>query len=207
MKYYDITPTITPEMAVFPGDVRFKRHIAMSFEEGHHLTLSSINTTVHIGAHTDAPNHYSPEGEDMASRSLHHYLGRCQVVHISLPRGERIYPTHLGEIKAKRVLLGTGSFPNPYQWNDDFNSLSPELVHFLADSGVVLVGIDTPSIDPASSQALESHNAVSSRDLAILEGIVLTEVPAGVYQLIALPLKIQGADASPVRAILTPLES
>ncbi len=203
MKIYDITPTITPEMAVWPGDVSFSRDEALSMENGDNLTLSSIRTTVHLGAHVDAPNHYLKGGEGIGERSLHHYLGDCQVVHVNCQPGARIYPDQIGEVKAKRVLFGTGSYPNPNKWNGDFNSLSPELVHHLADSGVVLVGIDTPSIDPASSKELESHSAVASRDLAILEGVVLSDVPEGLYQLIALPLKIRDADASPVRAILT----
>jgi arylformamidase len=99
-------------------------------------------------------------------------------------------------------LLATGSFPNPEKWNSDFAALSPELVTYLHKQGVRLVGIDTPSIDPENSKALESHQAVADCDLAILEGIVLDKVPDGLYTLLALPLKIEGADASPVRAVL-----
>jgi arylformamidase len=100
------------------------------------------------------------------------------------------------------VLFKTGSFPDPNQWNGDFNALSPELIEHLADQGVVTVGIDTPSVDPADSKALESHQALFRRDVAVLEGLILNRVTPGVYTLVALPLALKDADASPVRAIL-----
>lgn len=106
------------------------------------------------------------------------------------------------EITAPRVLFKTGSYPDPTHFNTDFCSLSPELIEELALNGVCLVGIDTPSIDPAESKDLPSHAMVAAHDLAILEGVVLDHVADGVYTLVALPLRIEGADASPVRAVL-----
>ncbi len=204
MDYIDISPTLSGRIAVYPGDKPFRREVAMSFEAGDHLALSSLETTVHVGAHVDAPNHYHPDGCDIASRDLGYYLGECQVVSVEVEPGARIYPRDLEgvEIRARRLLFATGSFPDPDRWRSDFNALSPELVHWLADRGVILVGIDTPSIDPEQSKALESHQAVAARDMAILEGVVLSAAPAGLYWLMALPLKIEGADASPVRAVL-----
>jgi arylformamidase len=204
MEIIDITPTINSRMAVFPGDTPFSEEFVMSTDLGQHLTLSRINTTVHLGAHTDAPNHYAPHSESIETRSLEFYLGRAQVIEVLLPRGSRIQVADLKNksIQAPRVLLKTKSFPDPYQWNNDFNSLSAELVDYLHEKKVILVGIDTPSIDPATDKTLESHLAVHRHDMAILEGIVLEDVAEGIYELIALPLKIEGADATPVRAIL-----
>jgi len=203
-KIYDISPLISDRIAVFPGDQAFERKVAMDFAQGDHLGLSSILTTVHVGAHTDAPNHYHRDGESIDQRDLGFYLGRCQVVSVSAARGERIGLRQLQgtQILAPRVLFRTNSFPDPDQWNGDFNSFSPELIDELAKKKVVLIGIDTPSVDPADSKALEAHQAVYRNGLAILEGIVLDQVPDGLYTLVALPLKIQGGDASPVRAIL-----
>lgn len=163
-----------------------------------------MTTTVHLGAHTDAPNHYGANSESIESRSLNYYIGPCQVIQISIPRAQRIRLSDIQnvEIKAPRILFKTLSYPDPYQWNDDFNSLSAELIQYLFSSGVQLVGIDTPSIDPATDKTLESHLCVHENNMAILEGIVLDHVAVGVYELIALPLKIEGADATPVRAIL-----
>lgn len=204
MEIIDITPTINSRIAVFPGDTPFSEEFLMSTDHGQHLTLSKITTTVHLGAHTDAPNHYAPRSESIETRSLEFYLGKAQVINLSLPRGARIKVDDIKNIKIKapRILFKTQSFPNPYEWNEDFNSLSAELVNYLHGQKVILVGIDTPSIDPATDKTLESHLAVHSHDMAILEGIVLDDVKEGIYELIALPLKIEGADATPVRAIL-----
>lgn len=204
MEIIDITPTINSRLAVFPGDTPFREDFVMSTDQGQHLTLSKITTTVHLGAHTDAPNHYAPRSPGIEARTLEYYLGKAQVIEVLLPRGSRIQVKDLKNkpIQAPRVLLKTKSFPDPYNWNDDFNSLSAELVHYFHEKKVILVGIDTPSIDPATDKTLESHLAVHCHDMAILEGIVLDHVKEGLYELIALPLKIEGADASPVRAIL-----
>ncbi len=204
--YFDISPEISERTAVFPGDRPFKRKVALDFSKGDHLTLSSIETTLHIGAHVDAPNHYSAQGESMGSRSLEYYLGHCQVIEVSLARGERIYSKHFSgvEIGSRRVLFKTGSFPDPNSWNGDFNSLSAELVEYLAARGVILAGIDTPSVDLAEDKILESHQAIERAGMAVLEGIILKDVAPGFYSLISLPLRIRDADASPVRAILIP---
>jgi len=185
--------------------VPFSRSISCSIEQGDNIDLSAITTTVHVGAHTDAPNHYQRGGQDIASRELDRYYGPCQVIEVSVGRHERIVPSHVGvAITAPRVLFKTGTFPDPNHFSTDFASLSAELVGWLADRGVVLVGIDTPSIDLFEDKQLQSHTAVAQADMGILEGIVLARVQPGTYVLIALPLKIEGADASPVRAALAP---
>lgn len=201
---WDITPVVSPRLAVFPGDTPFRREIALDLNAGHNITLSSIHSTVHLGAHTDAPNHYDVQGKAMESRDLRIYMGPAQVIEVRGRRGDRISMADLQgvEIQAARVLFKTMTFPNPESWNGDFMALSADVIEHLADKGVRLVGIDTPSIDPADDKILQSHAAVAKRDLAILEGIVLEKVSAGMYELIALPLPLEGADASPVRAIL-----
>ena len=103
------------------------------------------------------------------------------------------------------MLFATGTYPDPRRFNDDFAALSPQLVHELADLGVRLVGVDTPSVDLFSSKKLPAHRACLERDMAILEGLVLEEVPEGRYELIALPLRLARFDASPVRAVLREL--
>ena len=206
MPLIDISPIVSPRIAVWPGDVAFRRDVAMDMADGANLTLSAVTTTVHVGAHTDAPNHYARDGEDIAARDLGRYYGPAQVVRVRVPAGGRILPEHVTDaITAPRVLFHTGSFPDPENWNTDFVSLSPQLVGWLHDQGVRLVGIDTPSIDPFDDKTLESHSAVAARDMAVLEGIVLGHVAPGSYTLIALPLRLEGADASPVRAALAPL--
>lgn len=200
----DISPLIDASIAVWPGDTPFARNVSSDMSSGANLTLSDVRTTLHVGAHADAPSHYVASGADIAARRLELYIGQCVVVHVNVERGERIRPADLAgkAITAPRVLFRTNTFPDPRNWNDDFASLSPELIDVLHDRGVVLVGIDTPSVDPFDSKALEAHNALAAYDMANLEGLVLGHVAEGEYELIAPPLKIRGADASPVRAVL-----
>jgi arylformamidase len=204
MALIDITPVINSKMAVFPGDQPFRQDFAMDMRRGDHLTLSSIQTTVHLGAHTDAPNHYLAQGAGIEKRSLDYYLGPAQVIAVHCKKGARIGVADLSgkKIQAPRILFKTDSYPDPYHWNSDFMSLSAELIEFLASQGVKLVGIDTPSIDLSEDKGLQSHQAVARHNMAILEGIVLNLAQEGLYQLVALPLRIEGADATPVRAIL-----
>ncbi len=203
MRIYDLSPLIEPALAVWPGDQPFRREVALSLATGANLDLSSIHTTVHLGAHADAPSHFGLGADAIEAVALAPYVGPCQVMRVGVARGERILPRHLtGPLRAPRLLLHTGTFPDPRAWNEDFASLSPELIEHLYAQGGVLVGIDTPSVDPFASKALESHQALLRTGLRNLEGLLLEDVPEGVYTLIALPLRIAGADASPVRAVL-----
>lgn len=203
MKLYDLSPALTPDLAVWPGDVPFSRRVALSLATGANLDLSSVTTTLHLGAHADAPSHFQDGGAGIGEVDLAPYVGPCQVMAVAVGRGERILPRHLtGPVTAPRLLLRTGTFPEPTRWNEDFASLSPELIDHLHGRGVVLVGLDTPSVDPFASKALEAHQALGRTGLRNLEGLVLDGVPEGQYTLVALPLRIPGADASPVRAIL-----
>jgi arylformamidase len=207
MKIIDISPEISESIAVWPGDTPYSREVTMNVDEGDHLGLSKVTTTLHLGAHTDAPNHYVGKSKGISERSLHYYLGPCQVISCKTKSGQRVQLNDLEtqDIKAPRILLKTNSFPNPNQWNEDFCSLSEDLVDEMARQHVLLLGIDTPSIDPFQSKALEAHHKIAEHNMAILEGIVLTDVSDGLYTLHALPLKLKDGDASPVRAVLTPL--
>jgi arylformamidase len=203
VKIIDISPLVSERIANYPGDVPYTREVALEIGSGDNIDLSAIRTSVHVGAHTDAPNHYVAGGAGIDRRPLERYLGPCQVIRIDIGRDERMFPQHVREpIRAPRVLFHTGTFPNPEHFNEDFAALSAPLIDFLAPRGVVLVGIDTPSIDPRHDKVLEAHQAVARHDLSILEGIVLDHVEPGLYTLVALPLRLEGADASPVRAVL-----
>ena len=208
MALIDISPPIDATIAVWPGDMPFAQTFNAEMSAGANLTLSDVRTTLHVGAHTDAASHYVADGEDIASRSLDYYIGCCNVVRVRVGRGERITPRHIEhkQIDAPRVLFRTGTFPDSRHWNEDFAALSPELVDALHEHGVILIGIDTPSVDPFDSKALEAHQALAAHKMANLEGLVLDGVDEGTYELIALPLRIVGGDASPVRAVLRTLE-
>jgi arylformamidase len=205
-RIYDISPPITEALPVWPGDTPPRREILMDMARGDSVTLSTLHTTVHVGAHADAPSHYGIPAASIEERPLDLYIGACQVMQVNVPRGALIRPADLPRpVLAERVLLATGTFPDPIQFNEDFAALEPSLVEFLQERGVRLVGVDTPSVDPFDSKELPAHNTFFKHDLAILEGLVLDEVPEGIYELIALPLRLVGFDASPVRAILRSL--
>lgn len=204
MNYIDISPIISESLAVFPGDQSFRLKKSYSIEKGDHIDLASFSGTLHLGSHADAPSHYIKGGKTIEQVNLEPYFGQCQVFHVNITKGERIQikDFNLDGVIESRVLFRTNSFPDPNIWNDDFNSLSPELIKALKSKNVQLIGIDTPSADPADSKNLESHQALAATDIRILEGLDLSKVQEGTYQLVALPLALKGAEASPVRAIL-----
>ena len=201
----DISPPVTSATAVFPGDTILTREVLQDMRGGDSITLSTLRSTVHIGAHADAPSHYGHSGRSIDRQPLDLYLGPCRVIEMPQRPGGRLIPADLPAgvpIDQPRILLRTGSYPDPAEWCDDFTALCPDLIDHLADRGVRLIGVDTPSVDPASAKVLEAHHQFLARDVAILEGLVLTNVQPGVYELIALPLALVGFDASPVRAVL-----
>jgi arylformamidase len=203
VRIYDITPTVSPALAVWPGDTPARREVLLDIARGDNLTLSTLHATVHLGAHADAPSHYGRDAATIERLSLERYVGPCQVLRPAAARGERLGVRALPPtLAAPRVLFATGTYPEPTRFDSDFAALAPELCAELHARGVMLVGIDTPSVDLFDSKDLPAHQACLRHDLAILEGLVLEGVPEGIYELIALPLKLEGFDASPVRAIL-----
>ena len=215
---YDISPRLDANLAVFPGDTPLSREVVLDLARGDTVTLSTLRSTVHLGAHVDAPSHYDPSGVAIGDRPLDPFLGPCRVVRIP-PGPGLVTVTTMQEALAgssgratpslegiPRVLVATGTYPDPTEFRTDFAALAPELIDWLAERGVRLVGIDTPSIDPAESSELPAHAAVRRHDMNILEGVVLRGVPPGVYELIALPLRLADFDGSPVRAVLRTLD-
>jgi arylformamidase len=203
-KWIDISPSLNSKIAVWPGDEAFSRKVVLNIEEGKHMTLSSINTTLHVGAHADSPNHFGKGKNGIDQVELWKYEGACQIIAvIKTPHTEITIEDIRGlKIVAPRVLFKTNSFPDPNQFNTDFCAFSASLIEYLAGEGVVLMGIDTPSIDLFESKELASHKATLKTGMAILEGLILDRVEPGIYELVAFPLKIEGGDASPVRALL-----
>ena len=204
---YDISPPIGADLAVWPGDTPPSREVLMEIARGHSVTLSTLRATVHLGAHADAPSHYLADGSAIDTRDLDLYLGPCRVVTARADDSGLVCPEAIAVgLDVPRIVIRTGSFPDPNRFSEDFAALAPELIDRLASEGVLLVGIDTPSVDPFFSKTLDSHHALARHDMAVLEGLVLEGVPDGLYELIALPLRLVGFDASPVRAVLRTIE-
>jgi arylformamidase len=171
------------------------------------VNVSTLRLSPHTGAHADAPLHYDAQGTAVGELDLEPYLGRCRVVHAigCAPLIEWAHLAHALRDLPPRLLVRTYAH-SPKGWDATLAGYAAQTVMRLADLGVRLIGIDTASIDPADSKALPSHQVIRQRGLRVLENLWLDEVPEGDYELIALPLKLITADASPVRAVLRALE-
>jgi arylformamidase len=205
-KIRDISPPIAPNSPLFPGDTAYSQEWTAEIGPGCPVNLSAITMSPHIGAHADAPLHYGPGAATIGEVDLTPYIGVCRVIH-AIDCGPLVRREHLEHAIHQlppRVLVRTCATA-PTEWSPEFSAFAPETITWLAGLGVKLVGIDSQSVDPATSKTLDSHHLLLKHDLRVLENLVLDDVPAGDYELIALPLKLTMADASPVRAVLRDL--
>lgn len=203
---WDISPSIRLGIPVWPGDSPYQSHTTWQIADGCPVKVSAITMSTHTGAHCDAPSHFDVNGLPIDEVDLSTYIGPCRV--IDCIGTIRVEPAHLAAHlhgTPARVLLRTYRHAPQGQWDDNFPHIAAETITLLAEHGVRLIGIDSPSLDPQDSKTLDCHLMVNRHRMMILEGIVLDAVPAGDYELIALPLKLAGLDASPVRAILRAL--
>ncbi len=209
-KIWDISPSLDETAVVFPGDTPYSQRLHFSLSPDCPVNVNSITLSPHTGAHADAPLHYAAGGATSGELSLTPYLGRCRVIHC-LDVGPLVRPEHVAHALhdlPERVLIRTSRVATQ-DWGE-FTALASELIDYLAIHSIanklLLVGLDTPSVDPADSQTLPSHQRLHALDLRVLENLVLDDVPEGDYELIALPLKLTRADASPVRETLRSLD-
>lgn len=204
---WDISASIHSASPAYPGDAPYEQTWTSSIAPQCPVNVSAIRLSPHIGTHADAPLHYDSQGASMGAVDLQAYIGPCRVIH-AIGCGALIEWAHIAHAITPnlppRVLVRTYA-QAPQQWDDHLSGFATATIARLADLGVQLIGIDTASIDPASSHSLDSHILVRARDLRVLENLVLDAVPEGDYELIALPLKLMEAEASPVRAILRKL--
>ena len=200
----DITPRIEPGTTkVWPGDNPPTREVLCRIADGATVDLSTLRTTVHLGAHADAPNHYGAGARGIDEQPLDLYWGPCEVMRVPGRRDARVSIEDLPRRPSSpRVLLATGTFDGFETFNRDFAGLEPALVDHLHDCGVRLVGVDTPSVDLLDDKELLAHRRFLANDMAIVEGLALNEVPEARYELVAMPLRLVGFDGSPVRAVL-----
>ncbi|MXO91196.1 arylformamidase [Pontixanthobacter aquaemixtae] len=204
-RIWDISQKLRPDLPVWPGDTQFAHERTWAIGDGSPVNVSKLTLSTHSGTHADAPLHYAADAADSASCDLAPYIGECLVID-ARGVGAEIDVADLPHLdSADRVLFRTyETFPHD-AWEEDFTAIAAETIKWLGVQGVKLVGIDTPSIDPQNSKTMDAHHAVLAADMRILEGLVLDDVPEGRYELIALPLPIVSADASPIRAILREL--
>lgn len=202
---HDISPLVDESIAVWPGDSPYRAEDLLRIEEGAAVHLSTITLSCHTGAHADAPGHFVAGREGIDEVPLEAYLGPCRLIDVA-PADHAVRPADLeGVDVAERMILRTGCGTDRSVFPDPLTCLTVELIEFLAEHGVVLIGLDSPSVDRFDSKDLPCHRALGRHGIANLENLALEGVPTGRYELIALPLKLKGRDASPVRAVLRTL--
>ena len=207
-RLWDITPTVRPGIPVWPGDTPYDATRTWAIDDSCPVNVSRFAMSTHTGAHADAPFHYDAEGRAIDAVDLAAYLGPARVIDVTAAEGPLIEPGDLGDRldgAPPRVLLRT--YPNAPvdDWDHDFKAIAPETVTMIAEARGILIGVDTPSLDHETSKTMDAHMVVRARRMAILESLVLDDVAPGDYELIALPLKLAGLDAAPVRAVLREL--
>ena len=204
---HDISPLVDPDLAVWPGDTPYSYEDLLKIEEGAAVHLSTIKLSCHTGAHADAPGHYEAGAPGIEAADLEKYLGPCVLLDVR-PDDHAIRPADLGDCDisgAPRVLFRTRDNADRTVFPDPLTHLTVELIDWLAERGCVLIGLDSPSVDAFDSKDLPCHKALLRHEIVNLECLALDGVAPGRYELIALPLRLAGRDASPVRAILRDL--
>ncbi len=203
-RIWDVSQRIGAATPLWPGEppVEVTRHAAIGPECP--VNIGAVSMPMHTGTHADAPLHYADGAVSSADCDLRPYIGRCVLIDVT-KAGMRVEMSDCdwGAIEGHtRVILRTyARFPHDH-WVSDFKAIAPDVIARLGKQGVHLIGVDAPSLDPQTSKTMDAHHAVLAADMRILEGLVLDDITPGEYDLTALPLKIEGADASPVRAIL-----
>lgn len=209
MPILDISRTLDPTLAPWPGDTRFSLTTVLQRSEGASVNLTTITTSAHFGTHIDAPHHFADGVATVESLDLGIYWGLAQVVTVQKLTGELTVEDFAGinPALAPRILIHSrASHLDFTQFPAEFVYPSPTLADWLGKQGIILYGTDAPSMDHATSKELPGHNALLRHGIAILEGLDLSRIADGLYQFVALPLKIAGGDGSPVRAALQPME-
>ena len=204
MDLIDISRSVAPSTAVWPGDQSVTHSWTSRLEAGGSVNLSALSLSLHTGTHVDAPYHVAEEGRTTDALPLSAFVGPCVVVDTS--GASTIRPEHLpARPHAKRVLFKTRASDVPdEEWPSEIVPVASKTAQALTTREAVLLGTDNPSVDPEDSTELDAHHALRRAGIVHLEGLSLSGVEPGQYQLLALPLKIPDADAAPVRAVLAP---
>lgn len=201
MRIYDITLPMQDSLAPWPGDTPYHFELHGKRSEGAPVNVGAVTMSVHTGTHADAPFHFQDSGETIDAVDLGSFLGAAVVLDVSGRESigrEDVEPVDL----APRVLFRTNAWTDPARFPAAIPVMDQGVARYLKERGVVLVGVDVPSVDRLDSKDLPIHHELAACGIHILESLYLAQVPAGKYELVALPLKLVGADGAPVRAIL-----
>ncbi len=204
--FYDITISVQNGLAVWPGDTPYRFALGWDMGAGASVNVGVVTMSAHTGTHVDAPFHFDPHGAGVDTLDPSVFFGPVVVVDATgrSEIGREVF-AGVDWVRTPRVLVRTGTWTDYTRFPDAVPTLADDVPAFLGANGVRLFGVDVPSVDAMDSKTLPIHHALAAQGITILESADLRAVPPGVYTLIALPLRLVGADASPVRAILTTL--
>ncbi|CUS04937.2 Kynurenine formamidase [Candidatus Promineifilum breve] len=204
-RLYDISRPLFAGMVVWPGDTDYELRSTGRIAEGSTVNVTTLTLSAHTATHVDAPYHFTDDGATLEKVDLAAYWGPAQVISVAKPAGPLTPDDFAGHDlgRAPRLLVkSSASTADRRTFQKEFVHPSPELADYLGQRGIVLYGADAPSMDAPDSKTLDGHHAMQRNGILILEGLDLSEVPDGLYELAAFPLKIVGGDGSPVRAML-----
>ena len=203
MRIYDISHTLHEDLPVWPGDWKFTREASSRIISGRGSNSSNIRTALHCGTHLDAPRHTIEEGLTVDQLDPAALIGPVRVLSVgkSVIRADDLRHI-LDKDSPRRLIVRCPGIGELDKFTENFPVPGAEAARALVESGFLVYGTDAPSVDPLESEDLHSHRILLGGGVIILENLFLEEVPDGEYLLIALPLKIKGADGSPVRAVL-----
>jgi arylformamidase len=212
MKVWDISRTLSNDLAEWPGDEPCHFRLTREKAKGESVNLGAISMSVHNGTHADARFHFDTNGESIEKASLEIYVGRATVVDLAqlfldskekhLITIEDLRPSAEQIAATSRLLVKTGRWSDSTVFPDKIPVIAADVPAWLQKNGVRLLGVDLPSVDEIDSKSLQNHHALARAGIAIVESLDLSDVVSGIYRLAALPLKIDGGDGAPMRAIL-----
>lgn len=206
MTLIDVSRPLSNTTPGWPGDTPFSYEVSWPMEKSGSVNVGKVTMSIHTGTHVDAPFHFDNDGQKITEIDLNLYVGIARVIDVS--GRESIGVEDLVNVEfngIERVLFKTSSWRDSNQFPSEIPFLREDLASFLKEKGVRLIGVDIPSVDPLDSKELLAHHSLSRAGIHILESLQLDHVYPGDYELIALPLAIEGADGSPVRAVLREL--
>lgn len=203
MKIIDITHPLSNRLAPWPGDTPFEFSLVARLRDGASCNVGKLACSIHTGTHLDAPFHYDDRGATIDALSPEIFIGPARVF---LAQQREVISREvfagLDGRATPRVLLRTNACDDKSVFPSHIPTLAPDVPAWLGEQGVRLLGVDLPSVDQVDSKSLPLHHALGVAKIAILENLDLRAVSPGIYELIALPLSLTGADGAPVRAIL-----
>ncbi|MEI3604089.1 arylformamidase [Pseudogracilibacillus sp. SE30717A] len=206
-KWIDITQPLTNTIASWPGDETFEFKLSCTKEQTGSVNIGHISTSVHTGTHVDAPYHFDEAGKKIDEIDINMYIGPAKLIDVTAYEIIDMKVLEKYELDGvKRLLLKTENERNPKVFPENFTVIDRDAGDYLRKKGIVLLGTDAPSVDPVDSKSLKGHHSLAENGIYILENLLLNNLMPGDYELIALPLRIVGADGSPVRAVIRPLD-